>query len=670
MAKHVGSLNAYLSLDSNRFNKGIKDAKRSAEQFGKQIKSIGSAIKNSIALPLLSLAGVGSFSYLIDSSAKAAIELGRTASAIGTTSEKLAAFQYYMKRAGFSVEETNRWLLYMNKNIGLAKLGTGEAALALQKLGLTAGHLAGLKADEQVLLLSKALTKVSSAAEKTAMITKIFGENSQMAAKEFELWANNSQKAEEFTLKLGTALNEIDVQKIRNAQASFADFQEVLKAIGMELAAYLSPYISQLSEEFINAANSGQGLRAKVQDFVEVTIRGGAKAAATILAIDIAFKGIKVTAESSGYLMLRSIELITKGFSSFYGFLEDTFQLIGGIIAKSASWLTLKFDEALLKVSDNLESFISKVNKIPGIKFKFAENFKEKMMQNVSVSEKAYNEANNKLTEAVTRSEQKAADGYVNRSNVLIQTIQQYREQMGEALGNDVNTINSNIESIKNLDANTESFLKTLNDVQHKWTEIAKTQGQANKVNKKTRDLDADSWARQFRMMDNAKKVLDEWIKKQQKLKQTAKEWVSDLTSEFVSLMKQGELTFKNIGKSVLELIRNKIFEKAITGLLNAGGKALGIPGFASGGFPEVNKPALVGEEGPEIILPTTAMQVIPLKGQSQKKNSASGITVNQSLHFDAGVNEAAKAVIYSMMPTIMNNTTRAVVEAQKRGRT
>ena len=37
-----------------------------------------------------------------------------------------------------------------------------------------------------------------------------------------------------------------------------------------------------------------------------------------------------------------------------------------------------------------------------------------------------------------------------------------------------------------------------------------------------------------------------------------------------------------------------------------------GMPGYADGGSPEVNRPSIVGERGPEIFVPRTAGTIIP----------------------------------------------------------
>ena len=113
-------------------------------------------------------------------------------------------------------------------------------------------------------------------------------------------------------------------------------------------------------------------------------------------------------------------------------------------------------------------------------------------------------------------------------------------------------------------------------------------------------------------------------------------------------------------------MIATKVLEAQFTRIISGAGKMFGVKGFASGGFPEVNKPAIVGEKGPEIIVPTTQMKVIP---NNKLQSSSANVSITQNISFGEGVNAAAKQAVLSMMPQIQALSVAAVVDAQKRGR-
>ena len=87
------------------------------------------------------------------------------------------------------------------------------------------------------------------------------------------------------------------------------------------------------------------------------------------------------------------------------------------------------------------------------------------------------------------------------------------------------------------------------------------------------------------------------------------------------------------------------------------------IPALASGGPLTGGVPTIVGEEGPELILPGASGTVIPnhaLGGQS--------VTVVQNINISAGVAQTVRAEMMQMMPTLQRATVAAVMDQRLRG--
>ena len=79
----------------------------------------------------------------------------------------------------------------------------------------------------------------------------------------------------------------------------------------------------------------------------------------------------------------------------------------------------------------------------------------------------------------------------------------------------------------------------------------------------------------------------------------------------------------------------------------------------AMGGQVTSGKAYLVGERGPEIVVPSRNGQVVP-----NNQMGGSNVTVNQSISFGAGV---TRAEIQAMLPKIVESTKAAVFDAQRR---
>jgi uncharacterized protein YukE len=164
-------------------------------------------------------------------------------------------------------------------------------------------------------------------------------------------------------------------------------------------------------------------------------------------------------------------------------------------------------------------------------------------------------------------------------------------------------------------------------------------------------------------------------------------------TNNFVNALMDGKnalSTFKDFAKNIVSQIISIFLQMAVVNkILNAvfsgvnGGKGLGLDTIdigggsgggigagvnASGGHYSKGQPMLVGERGPELIIPNTSGSV--MNGMNTKNAMGGGdtIIVNQSLNFSTGVVGTVRAEINKMMPTIAEVSKSAVLDASRRG--
>lgn len=97
------------------------------------------------------------------------------------------------------------------------------------------------------------------------------------------------------------------------------------------------------------------------------------------------------------------------------------------------------------------------------------------------------------------------------------------------------------------------------------------------------------------------------------------------------------------------------------TGLLGGIGRMMGFK--AMGGPVTGGKPYMVGERGPEIVVPSRNGNVIP-----NNQLGGGGVTVNQTINITTGVQQTVRAEIRSLMPQIADSAKAAVLDAKRRG--
>lgn len=143
------------------------------------------------------------------------------------------------------------------------------------------------------------------------------------------------------------------------------------------------------------------------------------------------------------------------------------------------------------------------------------------------------------------------------------------------------------------------------------------------------------------------------------------------LTSGFMAMVdgtKTAKDAFRDMAKAIIaELYKVLVVQQLVgsvekgTGLAGAIGSALGFSGTrASGGQVTANKAYLVGERGPEMLVPSRNAHVIP-----NSKMGGGGGPVQVVYQFQGGVTEAD---LGRALPLLVERTKREVVDAVQRG--
>lgn len=146
--------------------------------------------------------------------------------------------------------------------------------------------------------------------------------------------------------------------------------------------------------------------------------------------------------------------------------------------------------------------------------------------------------------------------------------------------------------------------------ISEKYKEIAEQQT-ANLMASRTWE---QGWADAFNSyMDNATNAAT-------RANEVFNSFTSNMNSAIDNFVDNGKFSFEDLTNSIIkDLLKIELKAQAtkLLGLVGGGGGGLfsfigNILGFAGGGNPPINKPSIVGENGPELFVPKTAGTVIP----------------------------------------------------------
>ena len=146
--------------------------------------------------------------------------------------------------------------------------------------------------------------------------------------------------------------------------------------------------------------------------------------------------------------------------------------------------------------------------------------------------------------------------------------------------------------------------------------------------------------------------------------KDFAKSMVSQIISIFLQMAVVNEILNKVFNLTGSDAFPT--FSKTSSSSSSAGNSYK--PRLAGGGAYQKGVPTLVGERGPELIIPNTGGRVMNGMNTKSAMGGGSTIVVNQSLNFSTGVVGTVRAEINKMMPTIAEVSKSAVLDASRRG--
>lgn len=149
----------------------------------------------------------------------------------------------------------------------------------------------------------------------------------------------------------------------------------------------------------------------------------------------------------------------------------------------------------------------------------------------------------------------------------------------------------------------------------------------------------------------------------------------SQAITDMVTGVGGGMDNLKNVvGEAISSIIKKMIEMYVVNKAINAALGFFGAPQSmmlktaASGGAIQSGRPTLVGERGPELIIPKSASVVKNAADTRGMMGGGSPVVVNQSLNFSTGVQATVRSEVMAMMPQIQESTKSAVAEQAQRG--
>ena len=256
----IGDLTVKLQADTRQFERRMSMASQLTQGFARKAKTAGIAFGVGMA------AATASAVLLVKSVGELAQKIGEMsdeAKKFGISLEALQRLQYAAKLSGVEAGTLQGGLTKLTKSLIEAKDEGSSAAVALDKLGLSAEALASMGIDEAYTAIGSAIKDVGSQSEQAEIAFALFGKTGidQLNA----LRENITGFQAEFD-QLGLTLTDSQVSAVEGFGDSIDRFEAMWSGLKNQVVAALADPFSQFISDIQKAIIEMGGLRVVAKD--------------------------------------------------------------------------------------------------------------------------------------------------------------------------------------------------------------------------------------------------------------------------------------------------------------------------------------------------------------------------------------------------------------------
>lgn len=255
MARGVGRLNVDLIARTAGFQAGMRKARGQMKRFHRQGKLLSGLMRK-----LVALFAVRQIINWGRAQAKAVDTLAKLSDRIGESTERLVGLQHAANITGAGAERMAAGLDVLQKRLGEAAMGTGEARAALDALGLSVDELMRMSPADQFGLIADRVKGLSTQAEKAAVTSKLFSRANQDLVNTLELGSAGLAKMQRRAQELGLAISRTDAAEIEKMNDAMTELKAAWDGFARTTLVTIAPAVTQMLKEIREAAQNIKAL--------------------------------------------------------------------------------------------------------------------------------------------------------------------------------------------------------------------------------------------------------------------------------------------------------------------------------------------------------------------------------------------------------------------------
>ena len=330
-ARDIRAGGAYVELSARDglLRKSLDSAAARVKAWGAGIASAGARVAT------LAASGLAPFAAAASSFAEQGQSIAGMAARTGLTVEAVSELGYAARQSGASVEDLEKTILALSKQVVAAANGSDQAEEALARLGVSAEALAGMRPDRQLALIADGVARIKDPGERTAAVLAALGEAGVKLSPALEGGARGLEALREEARSLGLSTSAEQVRAAVDLGRAWGRLLDTFRAIVFQIGAAIAPALTELLDVIKGHAVSVGRWASENHGLIVSMAKGLALVAA--LGAGLAAAGVAVMAASAAMSVL-SVAIGAVG-SAIALLLSPVGQVVLGLVILGDAWV-------------------------------------------------------------------------------------------------------------------------------------------------------------------------------------------------------------------------------------------------------------------------------------------------------------------------------------------
>ena len=626
-----------LTKSSNDLEKGMNNASKATGKFDTAIKGLGSSVVGMAG----GIAGIGAaFLAMGMRAVNAADQIQDLSDATGISASRLLNLKQSIVEAGGRTEDFEKISAKLNQTLGEAANGNEKARKSFKDLGIALGDANGdiRSTDELLPEILSALSSIPDPATRAATAVELLGK----AANKID-WTKVSAGRDLFKDSEIQALADYrgEIDKLANTIETklITAFGRLAKALNQTASPFgTGNPLDILSYPFELGMNIGkQGVdsdQAKLMANYKSRAGVGRDSATTATTGQLKMTDAGKQAVANAQAQTNAMRQTNQLQNEYATKLNDTLgmQQHLGDLARANLQIDFERDKKIADINKQIQTETNNKERDSRVTAGIVNELNKQINIEMGAAEQRKTAKQNELNQLQQQKDLMADIMLLNQSlaqNVQLQQLANQNQLIG-LFGEELKQ-QQGLMTIENERVNAVIAARNKYEALGKNASSADTTRLQNEISQAQSTADAkvailkDQLDKEKQLRDNASagamQAMDAITRSFdpfQKAQMQVNSLFGNMSSAIDQFVETGKFKFGDFAKSVIQdLIKIQLKQQATKFLSSASGFLGSLLGFANGGEPPVNKPSIVGENGPELFIPKTAGTIIPNGGMS-----------------------------------------------------